>query len=137
MNLTLTRNEFRDDGIFSTLTDEAGNKVASTLERAYDDITPGKWLPKLYNGTFKCVRGQHRLASMRVPFTTFEITGVEGHTNVLLHIGNFSNDSEGCVLLGEDIAKTAPQMIVRSKFAFEKFMQLQDGITEFQLVVIG
>ena len=37
MNLTLTRDKYREDGIFSTLTDEQGGRVAVTLEHAYDN----------------------------------------------------------------------------------------------------
>lgn len=134
MTLTLTRNEFREDGIFSTLTDSAGRKIASTLEHSYEK--DGKWLPKILNGTYKCVRGTHRLHSMSTSFTTFEITGVEGHTNLLLHVGNFASDSDGCLLLGESVAKTRPQMILKSKPTFEAFMTLLQGLDSFTLTVI-
>jgi hypothetical protein len=136
VNLTLTRNEFRPDGVFSTLTDESGVKIASTLEHAYDDISPGEWLPKIPDGTYTCVRGQHRLARMQTSFETFEVTNVPGHTNILFHIGNFDNDSEGCILLGENVANTKPQMITNSKSTFVKFMELQDGVSSFTLTVV-
>lgn len=136
MDLILTRKEFRTDGIFSELTQLDGTPVARTLEHAY--ISPqGHPYAKIPNGTFKCIRGQHRLHNMTHDFTTFEITGVRGHKNLLFHQGNYNRDSEGCILLGTAISSTLghDQMIVHSKIAFSLFMSLQDGVDEFMLTV--
>lgn len=132
MNLTLNRKAFRDDGIFSELRDTEGNLIAVTLEHSYDKE------PKLPLGTFTCKRGPHRLHGMTEDFETFEITGVEGHTDILFHWGNFQKDSEGCVLLGDQIAKNGAdgcQMILHSRATFARFMELQKGVDTFQLVV--
>jgi hypothetical protein len=132
MDLTLTRQEAKDTGIFSILTDTDGNIVAYTLEHAYQDAD-GNWSPKIYNGTFTCVRGQHRLASMTEDFTTFEVTGVEGHSNILYHPGNTEQDSHGCILLGE---ARVGDSITHSKITFNKFMELQKGLDTFTLTVV-
>ena len=95
MIVTLKRTEFRDDGIFGELS--AGNLNLVTLEHSYDKK------PKIPVGTYKCVRGVHHLANMVHPFTTFEVTGVPGHTNILIHPGNWNSDSEGCILVGKVI----------------------------------
>lgn len=131
MDLWLTRQEKKDTGIFSILRDYDGNIIAYTIEHAYQD-SDGNWQPKVYNGTFKCVRGQHRLASMTEDFTTFEITGVVNHSNILYHPGNTEQDSEGCILLG---AERQGNYILHSKDTFVKFMQLQDGVDQFNLTV--
>src|SRR4051812_34647731 len=98
MNLKLVRKEFRQDGIFSELYDEQDNLIAHTLEHAYllGGKGPGEegytYIPKIPNGTFTCQRGPHRLHGMDHDFETFEITGVEGHDNLLFHWGNYNKD---------------------------------------------
>jgi hypothetical protein len=74
---------------------------------------------------------------MAQPFTTFEITGVPGHSNILFHIGNYNKDSEGCVLLGRGIteAQSGDQMITMSNTTFKYFMDNQAGVDTFILTV--
>lgn len=136
MNLTLTRREFRADGIFGVLTGAAGVVVAHTLEHAYP--TPdGSWTPKLYAGTFTCQRGPHRLHGMTEDFITFEIMGVVDHEGILFHWGNFNRNSEGCVLLGEaEVDAGGQHMVTASRATFERFMALQVGCETFELTVI-
>ena len=130
MTYTLIRTEFRPDGIFSELYDDNSVLIAHTVEHSYNS------LPKIPNGTFICVRGTHQLHS-GPPFSTFEITGIPGHTGVLFHQGNWGQtDSDGCCLLGEDIAPSDQgQMVTNSKATFQKFIDALDGINEFDLVV--
>lgn len=127
MNLTLNRILKKEEGIFSELRDEKGVLIAFTLEHSYS------LEPKIYNGTFKCMRGTHQLHD-GVPFVTFEIMGVEGHSNLLFHAGNFNHDSEGCILLGQEIVNN---MITNSKQTFLKFMELQSELDIFTLTVAG
>ena len=136
MNLKLIRLIAGPDGILSVLEDENGVEICETIEHAYPSGLTG-WVPKIPNGTFTCVRGPHRLHSMTEDFTTFEVTEVPGHTGVLFHCGNTENDSEGCVLLGEYAGDSKSLVIINSRLAFEKFMNLQDSITEFELTVEG
>jgi hypothetical protein len=136
MNLVLKRKEFRADGIFSELMDESGNQVAVTLDHAYP--TDGGFKPKIPDGRFICKRGLHRLEGMTHDFETFEICGVEGHTNLLFHQGNFNKDSEGCLLLGTSFGQNGAKgakMVLFSKVAFGQFMKLMDGVDEFELTV--
>lgn len=135
MDLTLKRTAYKPFGIFGTLSDSLG-QIAVTLEHAYTDSVSFKWAPKIHAGVYTCVRGVHALKN-GVPFETFEITGVYGHTGLLLHKGNFDRDSEGCVLLGQTLAPYgADEMVVSSAIAFDRFMQLQDGIDTFKLTVL-
>lgn len=131
MYLKLTRNDFRADGIFSTLTDEQDNVLAVTLEHSFNN------LPVIPSGIYLCVRGDHYLHGMTTPFSTFEITGVEGHVGLLFHWGNFNKDSEGCVLVGEAIGKSGgAEMITNSRVTFEKLMTLLTGVDQFILTVV-
>lgn len=139
MNVFLHRTQFREDGIFGTLFDELDNEIAMTLEHAYprSDVRGPEFTPKIPPGNYDCIRGNHYLHGMDAAFSTFEVTGVEGHSNLLFHWGNFNNDSEGCILLGENIAEVGqrPQMVTNSRKTFQKFMDLQDGIFLFTLTI--
>lgn len=135
MNLKLVRKEFRQDGIFSELYDEQDNLIAHTLEHAYDDGAGG-WAPKIPDGTFTCQRGPHRLHGMDHDFETFEITGVEGHKDLLFHWGNYNKDSEGCILLGKaEVDDGKQHMVTSSRVEFAEFIKMQAGIDQFELVV--
>lgn len=130
MNLILTRNQFRPDGIFGFLKDFSGNQIAVTLEHAYTDS--GIWVPKLPDGTFICKR---RL-SPRFGYELFQIMGVPGHNFIEIHIGNYNEDSSGCVLLGEAIVSlNGSQALSMSRAAFLNFMHLLSGINQFSLEV--
>ena len=134
MNLTLNRTHYRPDGIFGMLT---ANKqvVCATLEHAYMN-EDGSYVPKVPEGNYLCVRGSHRLLGMTEDFTTYEILNVPEHNNILFHSGNWNNDSEGCVLLGQSILDLqSPWRLVNSKIAFEKFMIIQNGTQIFSLQI--
>jgi hypothetical protein len=95
-------------------------------------------VPKIPTGTYECLRGVHQLAPTAIspkpqPFETFEITGVEGHSGLLFHTGNFSEDSRGCVLLS---LGRNEKMLINSREGFERFMQAQAGCDNFTLTVI-
>lgn len=141
MDLTLWRQEFRDDGIFGHLMETGkGNFIAVTLEHSYkklSKIPPGEYLCKrgtgLGEGEFK---GFHKLHD-NVWFDTFEVMNVPGHTNILFHQGNYNKDSDGCILLGGGIGfmNSGGQMITSSKLAFAGFMTMQKYCNEFKLIV--
>lgn len=137
MNLKLIRKQYRFDGIFSELRDESGNLVAVTLEHAYPN-DHGGFEPKIPVGVFTCVRGAHRLRGMAQDFLTFEITGVEGHSNLLFHWGNYNHDSEGCILVGKDEVQIQNvEMIEHSKDTFKNLMELQKDVDTFSLQVMA
>lgn len=124
--LKLIRNRFVPEGIFGELLDAAGEHFCYTLEHSYDNR------PKLPDGTYTCVKGQHRLSHMTKDFTTFEITGVKGHSGILFHGGNTNKDSDGCVLVG---MVEMDDSIRQSRTAFAKLMQSLGLTDSFELVV--
>lgn len=139
MKLRLVRNAKRIDGIFSDLffEDEA-ERMFECLEHSYQNDA-GEFEPKIPNGTFTCVRGMHQLGhegNLTPPFSTFEVTGVEGHSGLLFHRGNFNKDSAGCILVGQNIANVGgAEIITGTVQAFEAFLERLDGIDEFELEV--
>lgn len=134
MNLTLTRKRTASDGAFGELVGDSGSFFAISLEHAY--YKDGRYEVKLPPGEYKCIRGIHRLHD-GVDFETFEITGVAGHTGILFHVGNYNEDSDGCVLIGSAIGNRANggKMITASRQKFIEFMALQKEVDEFILKV--
>ena len=130
MDLILKRTLFNKDGILGELISDNGIFECATLEHAYPINSHG-FEPKLPTGLYTCVRGMHRLSHMPHPFETFEIMNVPGHTGILFHPGNFNNDSEGCVLLGEYHQGQGHLLILNSQKTFERFIKAQNGINEF------
>lgn len=130
--MILKRNSRSIDGIFGDLFDQ-GIHLGVTLEHAY--LLGNVYLPKFPVGEYKCVRGLHQLDSGK-SIDTFEITGVIGHAGILFHMGNYNQDSSGCVLLGYDV-KESPQgkMITNSDMIFENFMKYTKGVDSFELTV--
>ena len=129
--MILMRTKYSAEGVFGELSGDTGEFVCYTLEHAYPQ-PDGSYAPKLNSGDHTCVRGQHRLHNMTEDFTTFEITEVPGHSNILFHWGNYNSDSEGCVLLGTGLA---PNMLTESREAFKRFMDNLDGVDTFTLTV--
>lgn len=138
MKLTLRRKQIRPDGIFGELIFEGDpGRFAFSLEHAYQQ-PDGAYRPKVEPGVYKCVHGTHALHN-GVPFETFEITGVVGHSGILFHAGNFNKDSEGCVLVGKTIAinpANGQEMITGSRDEFAEFMERLDGIDQFELLIV-
>ncbi len=67
---------------------------------------------------------------------TFEITNVQGRTNVLFHWGNRDNNTEACILVGEEFGTLyGDWAILSSKKAFKEFMNVMKNETEFLLTI--
>lgn len=134
--MNLLRLEYSESGIFGELMDNDESFLLQTLEHAYpitqDSIsTSTAYLPKVPAGQYTCVRGVHSLSN-GVPFETFEIMGVPGHTGILFHPGNTETDSSGCILLG---TTRVGNTIFQSKDAFNLFMEALLGIGSFELII--
>jgi len=127
MNCTLKRNKWTLDGIFGMLYDENNKQIAVTLEHSYN------CMPKVAAGTYTCVRH----APNRLPYATFELQNVPDFkgsivTGILIHIGNYNHDSDGCILLGSE---RNGDMIMHSKKTFEAFMDLKKDVDSFILTI--
>lgn len=131
--MKLVRDTWGPQGIFSTMQDDGGAVVCQIAEHAYQQ-PDGSWQPKVPPGTYRCVFGQHQLRSG--PIMTFEVTGVPGHTGILIHPGNWPQvDSDGCMLPGQTRATVGNQPIVaRSELAWGALMQML-GTDDFDLEV--
>lgn len=128
MDLTLKRTDFREDGIFGFI--EEFNIF--TLEHAY--LENGVYKPKVPVGTYTCQMGMHSLGSGR-RLITYELLNVPGHSGILIHPGNKNSDSEGCILVGEDISKGEVWTIERSVEAFLSLKKKQGGLPDFKITI--
>jgi hypothetical protein len=128
---TLNRLSFSQDGVFGLMISDQGDTYR-VLEHAF--LQPdGSYKPKVMVGTYTC----QRHAPNKFPYETFELVDVppfmgEPVTGILIHIGNFDKDSDGCLLIG--IGQEA-NMITESKIAFDKFMASLAGVEHFQLTI--
>lgn len=130
--MILRRDEFTQHGIFGRLTSADGEEeICKTLEHAYQN-DDGDYLPKLLCGSYLCVKSVHQLSN-GIPFETFEITGLAGHFGILFHVGNWNEDSSGCVLVGQSIDNSC---LMRSAIAFQDFMDRLKGLNSFNLIVL-
>ncbi len=144
MKLKLNRVSSDVDGVFGILTDEKHNKIAVTLEHAFDaGHGNGSYTAKVAPGTYVCKR--HPPA--RLPYETFMLEHVpkfngKDVTGILFHIGNYNSDSDGCILVGRNIIPTltdsstsGDQMITSSKNTFLKLMDILKGLDSFTLEI--
>ena len=68
---------------------------------------------------------------------TYQVIDVPERSQILFHAGNTHKDTHGCILLGLQYGKLDKETaILASKSAFTKFMELMNGVTEAQLIVI-
>ena len=66
---------------------------------------------------------------------TFEIV-VPGHTALLFHAGNTEQDTEGCILLGEEVGELkGRRAVLASGKAFAEFMRKMGEDKEFNLFI--
>lgn len=137
---------YRPDGIFGRYTfDGDAQPMFVTLSHSYLQADES-YLPIVLPGIYTAVRGTHALSN-GVPFETFEIAGITGHTGLLfVHPGCFQKDSHGCTLCGEKVIQydsdgdgkvTAvdDEMITNSRATFAKWMARMGDIQTFQLEV--
>lgn len=114
---------------FGVLLDN-GVPFAVTLERPWLNNERGKsCIPA---GTYAC----KRVDSPKFG-NTFEVTGVTGRSAILFHKGNLSNDTHGCILVGEQFEPlNGENAIIASKHGFDEFLRRTEGLAEFTLDVL-
>lgn len=66
---------------------------------------------------------------------TFEIL-VKGHTALLFHAGNTEEETEGCILLGDEVGElNGKRAVLASGKAFCAFMKMMNNDQEFNLFI--
>ena len=94
MPYTITRFKSDANGTFGKFLDLQGQVLAYTCERPWAGNAVG--ISDIPAGSYAVI-GHN---SPEHPHT-WEITGVPGRSNILIHNGNTEKDSEGCILVGD------------------------------------
>ena len=102
MNLTLTR-VLRPQATFGILSGD-DFPLCVTLERPWLDNAPDTSC--IQAGTYACI--PHNTPEKP---NCWEVTGVPGRSAILIHVGNFVSDSEGCILVGTSFDGNAPEIL--------------------------
>ena len=119
--LTLTRIAKRADYTIGRLEDENGIKICDTLEPTWRDYKGGELkVPRksaVPEGTYPVVVTKSKKFGKYLPL----LVGVPGFEGVRIHSGNTVNDTEGCVLVGQNLIKGK---VLLSRLTLEKLMRL-------------
>ena len=121
MKLTLKRIAKRADYTIGRLEDENGVKICDTLEPKYRDYKGGELkVPRksaVPEGTYPVVITKSKKFGKYLPL----LVGVPGFEGVRIHSGNTVNDTEGCILVGQNLIKGK---VLLSRLTLEKLMRL-------------
>lgn len=68
----------------------------------------------------------------------YKVLNVPERDEILIHVGNTSADTTGCILLGQRYGQVGDRYgIMGSRLAVDRFMVLMSGISEAELVIIS
>jgi len=130
MKMLLKRIAQGDDGTFGVLINSY-YPFALTLEDAWHDNKSN--ISCIPTGKYKCIRKNSPHHG-----EVFEVLAVEGRFNILFHRGNSTEDTEGCILIGEQFEViNGKQMILHSGNGFDEFMRILKGYNEFDLEIVN
>ena len=119
--LTLTRIAKRADYTIGRLDDENGVKICDTLEPTWRNYKGGELkVPRksaVPEGTYPVVVTKSKKFGKYLPL----LVGVPGFEGVRIHSGNTVNDTEGCILVGQNLIKGK---VLLSRLTLEKLMRL-------------
>ena len=121
MKLTLKRIAKRADYTIGRLEDENGVKICDTLEPTWRNYKGGELkVPRksaVPEGTYPVVITKSKKFGKYLPL----LVGVPGFEGVRIHSGNTVNDTEGCILVGQNLIKGK---VLLSRLTLEKLMRL-------------
>jgi len=128
--LTLKRISETEDGTFGVLLDENNTPFCLTIELQWKDDKP----------EISCIpKGEYRVHKVNSPHlgNVFEVTNVPMRSEILIHKGNLSTDSKGCIILGESfgILNNEPA-VLSSGMAFDELTRMMRNEVDFKLVIV-
>ena len=119
--LTLKRIAKRADYTIGRLEDENGVEICDTLEPVHRDYKGGELkVPRksaVPEGTYPVVVTKSKKFGKYLPL----LVGVPGFEGIRIHSGNTVNDTEGCILVGQNLIKGK---VLLSRLTLEKLMRL-------------
>lgn len=121
-----------EHGTYGALADDENEPMCRTLELPWKHNQPQ--VSCIPAGTYKCFRRYSGHFNCEV----FEIGGVPGRSDVLLHPANYTSELRGCVALGTsfaDLNGDGVQDLAQSREAFDAFMERMRGVETFSLSI--
>jgi hypothetical protein len=126
--LRLIRIAFTKDGTFGVLLDEDVPFCVTTEREWLSNVIGKSCIP---DGTYLC----QRVDSPKFG-NTFQVMNVPGRSEILIHKGNLSSDSKGCIIVGEEFGTLNGRVAVLSSGkAFDEFMSRLKGVVQFKLAI--
>ena len=134
MKLVLIRHARQADYTIGRLEDENGMKISDTLEPTWRDYKGGELkIPKksaIPEGTYSVVVTKSQRFGRYLPL----LVGVPGFEGVRIHSGNTSRDTEGCILVGQNLQVGK---VLWSRITLEKLMKLIENEKEIYLTILN
>ena len=119
--LTLKRIAKKADYTIGRLEDENGVKICDTLEPTWRNYKGGELkVPRksaVPEGTYPVVVTKSWKFGKYLPL----LVGVPGFEGIRIHSGNTSKDTEGCILVGQNLEKGK---VLMSRITLERLMKL-------------
>lgn len=136
MNLKLIRHDFQEKATEGILLD-SGEFECYTLEDKDRKLEEGN--EKVY-GLTAIPRGEYEIVITHSPAFKRDLPlllNVPGFEGIRIHKGNYSRNTEGCILVGNTNPKNSNDFIGNSKIAFDKlFNKIQNTINKGEKVFI-
>lgn len=119
--LTLKRIAKKADYTIGRLEDEMGKRICDTLEPTYRNYKGGELkVPRksaVPEGTYPVVVTKSWKFGKYLPL----LVGVPGFEGIRIHSGNTNKDTEGCILVGQNLEKGK---VLMSRITLERLMKL-------------
>ena len=132
MKLILTRIARKAEYTIGRLEDENGKRICDTLEPTWRDYKGGELkIPKksaIPEGTYRVVTTYSLRFRKYLPL----LVGVPGFEGVRIHAGNTSRDTEGCILVGQNLQVGK---VLWSRITLERLMKLIENEKEIFLTI--
>ena len=132
MKLILTRHARRADYTIGRLEDENGKKICDTLEPIWRNYDGGEMkIPRksaIPEGSYRVVVTKSQRFQKYLPL----LVGVPGFEGVRIHAGNTSRDTEGCILVGQNLQVGK---VLWSRITLERLMKLIENEKEIYLTI--
>ena len=132
MKLTLTRIAKQSDYTVGRLADEKGKRICDTMEPTWRDYKGGE---KKVKGRSAVPESTYRMVVTKSPrFGRYLplLVGVPGFEGVRIHSGNTSRDTEGCILVGDNLQVGR---LLWSRLNLEKLMRIIGNEKELFLTI--
>lgn len=132
MKLVLIRHARRADYTIGRLEDENGMKICDTLEPIWRNYDGGEMkIPRksaIPEGSYRVVVTKSQRFQKYLPL----LVGVPGFEGVRIHAGNTSRDTEGCILVGQNLQVGK---LLWSRITMEKLMKLIENEKEIYIII--